>query len=163
MSSPTITPRMPRTAARIAMAVATAGLAAGMLTGCFQNPVEKLVENGVEDAIKSATGGDVSLGGDLPEGFPAAVAIVDGKIMVGLGTGGAEGWVVVVQSDDPNAAEAARAKLEGAGFAQDSSLSDEQLDALTSGQLDAAVYANDQYRVLLAVQDGTVSYTVTPK
>jgi hypothetical protein len=163
MPSPMITERMPRTVRRAAMALATAGLAAGLLTGCFQNPVEDLVENGVEDAIKSATGGDVSLGGELPEGFPEAIAIVDGKIMVGIGTGGAEGWVVVVQSEDPDAGAVARERLESAGFAQDTSLSDEQVDSLTGGQLDAAVYANDEYRVLLAVQDGTVSYTVTPK
>ncbi|GAA1834103.1 hypothetical protein [Agromyces salentinus] len=163
MPSPSITARMPRTVVRATLAVATAGLAAGLLTGCFANPVEDLVENGVEDAIKSATGSDVSLGGELPEGFPPEIPIVDGEITVGMGTGDTNGWVVVVQSDEADPAAAARTALEGAGFVQDTSLSQEQLDSLTGGRLDASVYTNDQYRVLLALQDGTVSYTVTPK
>jgi len=163
MPSPTVTTRMPRTLLRATLAVATAGLAAGLLTGCFANPVEDLVQNGVEDAIKSATGSDVSLGGEIPADFPAEVPLVDGEITVGIGTGDADGWVVVVQSDAANPAADATAKLEGAGFAPDTTLTGEQIDELSGGQLDAALYTNDAYHVLLAVKDGTVSYTVTPK
>jgi len=153
---------MPRTIVRAALAVAAAGLSAGLLTGCV-NPVEDLVQNGVEDAIKDATGGDVSLGGELPAGFPSEIPIVDGEITVGIGTGDANGWVVVVTSSEADPAAAAASALEGAGFAEDATLTDEQKQALTGGQLDATVYANDTYRVLLAVQDDTVSYTVIPK
>jgi hypothetical protein len=167
MPSPTITEQTPRTRRRAVLAVAMAALAAGLLTGCFANPVEDLVQNGVEGAIEGAiedaTGGDVSLGGELPTGFPAEIALVDGTITVGAGTGDGNGWVVVVQTDEADPVAAARARLEDAGFADDTSLTPEQLDTLTGGQLDAAVLANEQYRVLLAVQDGMVTYTVTPK
>lgn len=162
MPSPSTSVRMPRAMVRAMLVVASAGLAAGILTGCA-NPVEELVQNGVEDAVEGATGGDVSLGGELPAGFPAEIPLVEGEITVGAGTGDSNGWVVVVQSSEADPAAAAGAALEEGGFALDTSLSEEQLDALTGGQLDAAVYANDAYRVLLAVQDGTVSYTVTPK
>ncbi|GAA1948460.1 hypothetical protein GCM10009717_13500 [Agromyces allii] len=153
---------MPRTAVRAALAVAAAGLAAGLLTGCV-NPVEDLVQNGVEDAIEGATGGDVSLGGELPEGFPAEIPVVEGQITVGIGTGDANGWVVVVDSTAADPAAAAASALEEAGFAEDTSMTQEQRDALTGGQLDANVYSNGTYLVLLTVQDSTVSYTVTPK
>ncbi|WP_157413303.1 hypothetical protein [Agromyces allii] len=162
MSSPSSRVRMPRTAVRAALAVAAAGLAAGLLTGCV-NPVEDLVQNGVEDAIEGATGGDVSLGGELPEGFPAEIPVVEGQITVGIGTGDANGWVVVVDSTAADPAAAAASALEEAGFAEDTSMTQEQRDALTGGQLDANVYSNGTYLVLLTVQDSTVSYTVTPK
>ena len=56
----------------VAIAVAIAGITASLLTGCFGNPGD-LVDKGVEDAIESATGGDVSLGGELPADFPTTV------------------------------------------------------------------------------------------
>ncbi|KQM83067.1 hypothetical protein ASE68_07265 [Agromyces sp. Leaf222] len=153
---------MPRAIVRAALVVATAGLAVGLLTGC-SNPVEDLMQNGVEDAIEGATGGDVSLGGELPAGFPSEIAVVDGEITVGIGTGDSNGWVVVVTTTEADPAAAAASALEGSGFAEDTTLTEEQLQSLTGGQLDAMVYANDTYRVLLTVQDDTVSYTVTPK
>ncbi|MET4157644.1 hypothetical protein [Agromyces sp. PvR057] len=162
MPSPSTSARMPRTIVRAALAVATAGLAAGLLTGCV-NPVEDLVQNGVEDAIEGATGGDVSLGGELPAGFPSEIAIVGGEITVGIGTGDSNGWVVVVKSTEADPATAAAAALEESGFAEDTTMTQEQRDALTGGQLDAKLYSNDSYFVLLAVQEDTVSYTVTPK
>ncbi|ANJ26562.1 hypothetical protein ATC03_07355 [Agromyces aureus] len=153
---------MPRAAVRTALAVAAAGLAAGLLTGCV-NPVEGLVKNGVEGAIEDATGGDVSLGGELPEGFPAEIPVVEGQITVGIGTGESNSWVVVVKSTEADPAAAASAALEGAGFTVDTSMTQEQRDALTGGQLDANVYSNGTYLVLLTTQDDTVSYTVTPQ
>ncbi|MFF2369789.1 hypothetical protein [Agromyces sp. NPDC058110] len=154
--------RMPRAAVRGVLAFAAAGLVAAALTGCV-NPVEELVQNGVEDAIEGATGGDVSLGGELPAGFPAEIPIVEGKITVGIGTGDANGWVVVVDATEADPASAAASALEGAGFAEDTSMTQEQRDALMGGALDAKVYSNGTYLVLLAVQDSTVSYTVTPQ
>ncbi|MGI9823840.1 hypothetical protein [Agromyces sp. Marseille-Q5079] len=163
MSTATTTARMPRALRRTALAIAAAGLAAGLLTACAGNPVEDLVQNGVEDAIKSATGEDVSIGGELPTDFPTSIDVVDGKITVGIGTGDSNGWVVVVQADEADAAAGAKSKLEAGGFVEDTSLTQEQIDSLTGGQLDATVYADDEYRVLLAVKDDTVTYTVTPK
>ncbi len=61
-------PNLPATT-RAAIAVAIAGVTATLFTGCFANPVEQLVNRGVEEAIEGATGGDVSLSGELPADF----------------------------------------------------------------------------------------------
>lgn len=142
------------TTTRAAIAVAIAGITASLLTGCFGNPGD-LVNQGVEDAIESATGGEVSLDGELPEGFPTSVPLIDGDITVAAGAGGSEGWVVVItpsSSDDP-VADAASA-LEAAGFTEDRTISGDGGGA--------AVYTNGEYGVLLVGQGTSVSYTVTP-
>lgn len=137
---------------RAAIAVAIAGVAASLLTGC--NPADVL-NQGVEDAIEGATGGDVSLG-ELPEGFPESVPVIEGEISVGAGgeAGGQEGWTVVVTSDAADPMADAKAALESAGFSDDPSIS-------TDGG-GAAAYSNDEYTVLLIGQGKNISYTVTP-
>jgi hypothetical protein len=140
---------------RAAMAVVIAGLTASLLTSCFGNPVEDLVNQGVEDAVEGATGGEVSLDGELPADFPESVKLVEGDISFAGGTGTGEGWLVMVTSEAADPVADARAALEGAGFAEDTTVS--------GGGVGAVVYSNDEYLVLVAGDGKTVSYTVTPK
>jgi len=140
---------------RAAMAVVIAGLTASLLTGCFGNPVEDLVNQGVEDAVEGATGGEVSLDGELPADFPESVKLVEGDISFAGGTGTGEGWLVMVTSEAADPVADARAALEWAGFAEDTTVS--------GGGVGAVVYSNDEYLVLVAGDGKTVSYTVTPK
>ena len=140
---------------RAAVAVAIAGITVSLLGGCSGNPVEDLVNQGVEDAVESATGGDVSLNGELPEGFPTSIPLIDGDIAVGVGTGGEEGWVVVITSSASDPVAEAASALEGAGFTEDTTVS--------GGGMGAKVYSNDEYLVLVAGEGETVTYTVTPQ
>jgi hypothetical protein len=144
------------TLTRAAIAVAIAGVTATLLTGCFGNPVENLVQQGVEDAVEGATGGEVSLAGELPADFPtSSVPLVDGDISLAAGTGGAEGWVVVITSSASDPVADAASALEGAGFTEDT--------AVTGAGVGAKVYSNAEYLVLVAGEGTTVSYTVTPQ
>jgi hypothetical protein len=143
------------TTTRAAIAVAIAGITASLLTGCFGNPVEDLVNRGVEDAIEGATGGDVSLGGELPADFPTSVPIVDGDISMAAGAGDAEGWVVVLTSSASDPVAEAAAALEAAGFTEDTTVS--------GAGMGAKVYSNAEYLVLVAGEGETLSYTVTPQ
>ena len=145
MSTPTIR-------SRAAIAVAIAAVAASLLTAC--NPVDA-VQQGVEDAVEGATGGDVSLG-ELPEGFPESVPVIEGEIGVGAGGGstGADGWVVAVTSDAADPMADAVAALEGAGFTKDPSIA--------TGGMGAEFYSDGEYSVLLVGQGKTITYTVTP-
>ncbi len=140
---------------RAAMAVVIAGLTASLLTGCFGNPVEDLVNRGVEGAVEGATGGEVSLDGELPSDFPESVPLIDGEISFAGGSGGGEGWIVMVTSDAADPIADARAALESAGFTEDTTVS--------GGGMGAVVYSNAEHLVLLAGDGTTVSYTVTPK
>ena len=143
------------TTTRAAIAVAIAGITASLLTGCFGNPVEDLVNRGVEDAIEGATGGDVSLGGELPADFPTSVPIIDGDISLAAGAGGTEGWVVVLSTSASDPVAEAAAALEAAGFTEDTTVS--------GAGMGAKVYSNAEYLVLVAGEGETLSYTVTPQ
>lgn len=145
----------PTTTTRAAIAITIAGLTATLLTGCFGNPVENLVNQGIEDAVEDATGGDVNLDGELPADFPESVPVIDGDINLAAGTGGSEGWVVVITSSAADPVAEAATALEGAGFTEDTSVS--------AGGLGGVAYSNDEFIVLLAGEGGTVTYTVTPK
>ncbi|HEY6799621.1 MAG TPA: hypothetical protein VI121_03190 [Agromyces sp.] len=140
---------------RAATAVAIGAIAATLLTGCFGNPVEDLVNRGVEDAVEGATGGELSLGGELPADFPTSVPLVDGTIGVAAGAGGAEGWVVVITSSAGDPVADAAAALEAAGFTEETTVS--------GAGMGAKVFSNAEYLVLVAGEGETVSYTVTPK
>lgn len=144
MSTPTRT--------RAAIALAVAGVTASLLTGC--NPVDA-VQQGVEEAIESATGGDVSLG-ELPEGFPESVPVIDGEISIGAGgsADGTEGWVVTIKSDAADPVADAVAALESAGFTKD--------ESIATGGVGAEFYSDGEYSVLLVGQGKTITYTVTP-
>lgn len=144
----------PDTRTRAVLAIAIAGMTATLFTGCFANPVEDLVNQGVEDAIEGATGGDVSLDGEVPADFPTSVPLIDGDVTFGAGAGGSEGWIVMITSTAADPVADAAAKLEAAGFTQDTELS--------GAGAAAQVYTNGEFLVLLA-GDGekAVSYTVT--
>lgn len=144
--------RQSTTRRRAGSAAVIAVLAATMLSGCFPNPGD-LVNQGVEDAIEGATGGDVSLNGELPADFPEAVALIDGDISFAAGAGASEGWVVMVTSSAADPVADAAAKLEAAGFTEDTTLSGDTASAV--------VYSNGEYIVLLAGDGDVVSYTVT--
>ena len=142
----------PTTRTRAAIALAIAGVTASLLTGC--NPVDA-VQQGVEEAIESATGGDVSLG-ELPEGFPESVPVIDGEISIGAGgsADGTEGWVVTIKSDAADPVADAVAALESAGFTKD--------ESIATGGVGAEFYSDGEYSVLLVGQGSSVVYTVTP-
>jgi hypothetical protein len=148
---------MPTTAfaRRAAVAAALAALTAALLTGCMSNPVEDLVNQGVEDAVEGATGGDMNLGGELPAGFPGSIPLIDGEIGFTAGTGGEEGWIVIITSTATDPMADAAAALEGAGYAKNTDLS--------GGAGGAVVYSDDEHVVLLAGDGETVTYTVTPQ
>ncbi|WP_133411898.1 hypothetical protein [Agromyces badenianii] len=140
------------TFSRLGTAAVLAALTATLLSGCFPNPAD-LVNQGVEDAVEDATGGEVSLGGELPADFPESVALIDGEIAFAAGAGGSEGWMVMVTSTAADPVADAAAKLEAAGFTEDTTLSGEGASAV--------VYSNGEYLVLVAGEGETVSYTVT--
>ena len=143
------------TTTRAATALAIAGITASLLTGCFGNPAD-LVNKGVEDAIEGATGGDVSLGGELPADFPTTIPLIDGDVTFAGGAGDADGkgWVVVLTSSAADPVADAAAALEGAGFTEDTTMA--------GGEAGARIYTNAEYFVLLAGEGETLTYTVTP-
>jgi hypothetical protein len=147
-------PTLPTTT-RAAIAVAIAGITASLLTGCFGNPVENLVNNGVEDAIEDATGGEVNIDGELPADFPTTVPLIEGKISFSGGSGGTEGWVVLITSSASDPVAEAASALEGAGFTEDTTVS--------GAGADAKVYSNAEYLVFVAGDGNIVTYTVTPQ
>lgn len=138
---------------RAASAATAAALSIGLLAGCTGTPVDGFVQNGVEDAVEGATGGDVSLGGELPADFPATVPVIDGEIELSGGSGGAEGWVVVVTSGADDPVGEAKAALEQAGFAEQTGAS--------SQAAAGALYSDGTHLVVLAGDGMTVSYAVS--
>ncbi|MGW9630500.1 hypothetical protein ACWGST_07325 [Agromyces sp. NPDC055520] len=137
---------------RAGVAAVIAAATALTLSGCFPNPGD-LVNKGVEEAIEGATGGDVSLGGELPADFPESIALIDGDIAFAAGAGGSEGWMVMITSSAADPVADAAAKLEAAGFTEDTTLSGDTASAV--------VYSNGEYLVLVAGDGEAVSYTVT--
>ncbi|WP_127793895.1 hypothetical protein [Agromyces sp. LHK192] len=138
---------------RVAAAVLIGGVVATALSGCFFNPMEQ-VKQGVEKGIEEATGGDVSLGGEMPEGFPAEIPIVEGSITFSSGTGGEQGWVVGIDPTSADPLPEAAAALEAAGFAKDA--------AFDGVDLGAQIYSNGTLLVLLSGDGDALVYTVTP-
>jgi hypothetical protein len=138
---------------RVPLAIVIACVSVPVLSGCG-GPVESAV-NG---AVQGATGGDVSLGGALPKGWPSEVPVIDGKILFGAGgsSGGHDGWVVTITSEATNPLADARAQLEGAGFVVDTTAQ------ASSGEVGVVAVKNDHYRVLVAASADGVLYTVTP-
>lgn len=138
---------------RLGVLAALALVTATGLTGCV-NPVEELVNKSIEGAVEEATGGDVSVGGELPADFPAEVPLVDGDIVFAAGSNG-EGWLVTITAKGADPVAEAVAALEAAGFAADTSVSG--TDAA------ASVYSNETYLVFIAGDGENLAYTVTAK
>ncbi|KQQ94500.1 hypothetical protein ASF62_10440 [Leifsonia sp. Leaf325] len=112
----------------------------------------------VESAVDQATGGQVSVGGKLPKGWPEEVPVVDGKILVGAGGqgDGGSGWIVTVDATAADPIAEATTQLEDAGFSVDS--------AAEASTDDGGFVAmkNENYSVLVAGTKDGLLYTVTP-
>lgn len=136
----------------LAVTMAVAGLA--LLAGCSGEGVGSAV-NG---AVNEATGGDVSLGGQLPEGWPAEIPVIDGDIGFGAGNtaDGDQGWVVTVTSDAADPLADATARLETAGFSADASAT------ANVGDSGVAALTNETWDVVVAGTPEGVLYTVSP-
>ncbi|KQX07408.1 MULTISPECIES: hypothetical protein [unclassified Leifsonia] len=113
----------------------------------------------VDSAVDQATGGQVSVGGELPRGWPEEVPVVDGKILVGAGGQGenGSGWIVTVDATAADPIAEATTQLEGAGFSVDGSAAEATTD-------DGGFVAmkNENYSVLVAGTKDGLLYTVTP-
>ncbi len=108
----------------------------------------------------SGDGGSFSMGGDLPESFPAdRVPLIDGELLTAVEVDDAStrGWAVTIRSTDADAFEQARDRLLDAGFAP-------RADApgATSGADAYVMLVADGYQVILAGagDQGVVAYTV---
>lgn len=140
---------------RVPVPVAVAAAATLLLAGCSGGPVRDLMDRAVEETVESATGGDVELGEHLPADFPETVPVIDGRIEVAGGAGGAgEGWLVVLTPEGADPLGDATSALVDAGFAEDAALSGEAEGG--------AVYTDGQWMVVLAGDATTVTYTVFP-
>jgi hypothetical protein len=119
----------------------------------------------ISGAVKNATGGNVDVGGAaVPEGFPAEVPLIDGKVTFGAAVGNdKDGHVynVTILTTDADPLTTASTKLTDAGFTTDEALTGSSAATKASG------FTNGTYGVLVVVadtdKDGTiVNYTVTP-
>jgi hypothetical protein len=142
-----------RRAISVPLAIVIACVSVPLLSGCFGS-----VESAVNGAVQGATGGDVSLGGKLPKGWPHEVPVIDGKILFGAGgsSDGQKGWVVTIKSDATDPLADARKKLEDAGFVVDTDV------ATSKGTVGVVALENDNFGVLVAGSADGVLYTVTP-
>ena len=130
-------------------------LAAGpVLAGCS----DAQVQDAVNGAVQGATDGDVSLGGALPDGWPAEIPVIDGEIKFGAGntTNGDQGWVVTIASSASDPLADAKQMLVDAGFEADTSTS------ANVGDVGVESLKNASFRVTLAGTPDGVLYTVAP-
>lgn len=170
---------------RAAAALAGVVVGAAGLVGCgVQDAVsdkaaEKATEKLIEKAAENGASGDVdvdldgeefkvetsdgtfSMGGDVPEDFPAEVPLLDGEVTVASSTG--DGWAVMLEVDGAHAevATAAADAILDAGFTEEG--------RTTAQDYLLLVAAGDDYELTLTVapvdSEGsrtTVSYTVVP-
>ncbi|QAY73567.1 hypothetical protein ET445_09670 [Agromyces protaetiae] len=145
-----------RTVRRLLTVLAGAAVTTTLLTGCFGNPIGDLVSGGAEKAIEDATGGDVSLGGDLPEGFPKdEVPLVDGEILFAAGNDaeGETGWLVTVKATGADPVADAVAKLEAAGYTEPT-----DVGVTVEG---FAMRTNGTWNVLVTGDTDGLAYTIT--
>lgn len=136
-----------------ALAIASALVIGPMLSGC----------GALEGIIEQVTGGEVDVSiGQLPEGWPTEVPVIDGQIIGGGTTEADDGtpiWNVTVTVEGEEAFADIQTQLEGAGF-----------EAVDAGELDggdsitSGAFKNDTYGVFVAVSgsDGNfiANYTV---
>lgn len=156
--------------------LALAATAALVLGGCSSD--EKQAEDAIEEAAEDAgedvevdvdgdditienSEGTVTMGGDLPEGFPEDdIPLVDGTVIMGIGATG-QGYQITIQvdSDVADAVDEASGLLEDAGFTLDESGS--------YGDLETATLSSDAYGVVLsgasAEEGATLSYSIEIK
>ena len=136
------------------LTVTVAVAAMALLSGCSGEGVG----NAVNGAVTEASGGDVSLGGQLPEGWPAEIPVIEGDIGFGAAntTDGDRGWVVTVTTDAPDPLADATTVLEAAGFSADTSAT------ANIGDAGVAALPNETWAVVIAGTPEGVLYTVSP-
>lgn len=123
-----------------AIALSAALVLAPALTGC----------GAIEGIIEQASGGEINVSiGELPDGWPAEVPVIDGDILGGGTTPAENGtklWNVTIKVADTAAFDDITAQLNGAGF-----------EAVEAGELDggetvtSGAFKNDTYGVFVAV------------
>ena len=136
----------------LAVTLAVAGMA--VLSGCSG----ETVGTAVDGAVNEATGGDVSLGGQLPEWWPTEIPVIDGNIGFGASNtaDGDRGWVVTVTTSVADPLADATAKLEAAGFSADTG------NTANIGEAGVAALTNPTWFVVVAGTPEGVLYTVSP-
>lgn len=145
-----MTTSKPRRRVALAFVVAAAGLT--LLAGCS---VGDSVRETVNGAVQDATGGNVSLGGELPTDWPAEIPVIEGEVLFatgGVGESGVGGWVVTVNATSTSPLEYARAQLVEAGFTE----------VVEGVDVEVVTVANENYGVVVAGNPDGVLYTVTP-
>lgn len=125
-----------------------------LLAGCS----DAEVQDAVNGAVQGATDGDVSLGGALPDGWPAEIPVIDGEIKFGAGntTNGDQGWVVTVASAAADPLADAEQRLVDAGFEPDAG------NSANVGDVGVVALKNTTYAVTIAGTPDGVLYTVAP-
>jgi len=141
-------------ALRIALALVALLAVGPALAGCS----DAQVQDAVNGAVQGATDGDVSLGGALPDGWPAEIPVIDGELKFGAGntTNGDQGWVVTVASSAADPLADAEQKLVDAGFVADTSAS------ANVGDVGVVAMTSATYIVTIAGTPDGVLYTVAP-
>ena len=145
-----------RPARRVTLGLLVAAVALPLLAGCSVGEnVRDSVSGAVNGAVQDATGGDVSLGGQLPADWPSDIPVVDGEVLFatgGLGESGVGGWVVTVNATSTTPLEEARTQLLAAGFTE----------VVAGVDAEVVTMANAAYGVVVAGNPDGVVYTVTP-
>lgn len=139
---------------RMGLALVAALAVVPALAGCSDNQVQ----DAVNGAVQGATDGDVSLGGALPDGWPAEIPVIDGDLKFGAGntTNGDQGWVVTVASTAADPLADAKQTLIDAGFEVDTSTS------ANVGDVGVVALKNATHIVTIAGTPDGVLYTVAP-
>lgn len=143
-----------------------AALALGGCGGSDEERAEDAIEEAAEEAGEDVdvdvdgdditienSDGTVSMGGDLPEGFPEDdIPLVEGDVLLAMG-GEGQGWQVslAVDSSAEDAMAEARGLLEGAGFSVD--------EEAVMGEMSTATFSSDAYNIYVtaAEADGQTS------
>ena len=143
-----------------------AALALGGCGGSDEERAEDAIEEAAEEAGEDVdvdvdgdditienSDGTVSMGGDLPEGFPEDdIPLVEGDVLLAMG-GEGQGWQVslAVDSSAEDAMAEARGLLEGAGFSVD--------EEAVMGEMSTATLSSDAYNIYVtaAEADGQTS------
>ena len=138
----------------LALVIAAAGLP--LLAGCsVGDTVRDSVNGAVNGAVQDATGGDVSLGGQLPADWPTEIPVLEGEVLFatgGVGESGVGGWVVTVNATSTTPLDDARAELLAAGFTE----------VVAGVDTEVVTMANEDFGVVVAANSDGVLYTVTP-
>ncbi|QYF74194.1 hypothetical protein [Cryobacterium sp. PAMC25264] len=139
---------------RMALALVALLAVGPALAGCS----DAQVQDAVNGAVQGATDGDVSLGGALPDGWPAEIPVIEGEIKFGAGntTNGDQGWVVTIASSAADPLADAKQMLVDAGFEADTSTS------ANVGDVGVQSLTNASFRVTIAGTPDGVLYTVAP-